>query len=206
MAALIEKIRAIRRDVYESIRKHYGRQSGLKVGYVIATRNINWSDADLAKCKNANIVVLADGEIEYYASLIQKLKSAARYQLLGHIFGGQKITGLTTAVLATRGKMGDKLFYTFMVRPDHLLKIAYVGHKASRNIENLNTYQRMLQPPRLKKIAKYINEGGKFPTNIVLNIKTTQRSGLKFDDIEKVDDQASRKTTPTTELRFSLGY
>ena len=193
MAALIEKIRAIRGDVYESIRKHYGRQSELKVGYVIATRNINWSDADLAKCKSANIVVLADGEIGYYASLVQHLKRAARYQLLGHIFGGQKITGLTTAVLATRGKMGDKLFYTFMVRPDHLLKIAYVGHKASRNIENLNTYQRMLQPPRLKKIAKYINEGGKFPTNIVLNIKTTQRSGLKFDDIEKVDDQALGK-------------
>ena len=27
--------------------------------------------------------------------------------------------------------------YTFLIRPDDLLKIAYVGHKASRDIENL---------------------------------------------------------------------
>ncbi len=193
MAAPIQKIRAIRGDVRKSILGHYGRQSRLKVGYVIATRNVNWSVADLAKCKNANIVVLADGEVEYYASLVQHLKRAARYQLLGHIFRGQKINGLATEVLATKGKMGNNSFYTFMVRPDDLLKIAYVGHKASRDTENLETYQRMLQPLRLKKIAKYINEGGKFPTNIVLNIKRNRRNSLKFDVIEKVGDQALGK-------------
>ena len=174
MAKLIEKIMAIRESLLNSIKTTYGPQPKLKVKYVIATRNISWRDVDLAKCVQAHIAVITDGEINYYAALVKHLKHAARYQFLGHMFGGQKIDGLGRQVSATRGKMGGETFYTFLIRPDELLKIAYVGHKASRDIENLKTYQRMLQPKRLKKIAEYINDGGKFPTNIVLNLKTCQ--------------------------------
>ena len=80
--------------------------------------------------------------------------------------------------MATRGKMGGDTFYTFLIRPDDLLKIAYVGQKGSLKVSELQTYQRMLQPTRLRKIAKYINEGGKFPTNIVVNLKTGKNSPL----------------------------
>ena len=190
MAQLIEKIRAIRENLLKSIRKSYGQQARLKVKYVIATRNISWSDVDLAKCEKAQIAVITDGELDYYAALVQHLKHAARYQFLGHMFGGQKIDGLAKKVVATRGKMGGETFYTFLIRPDELLKIAYVGHKASRDIENLETYQRMLQPRRLKKIAEYINGGGKFPTNIVVNLKTAKKTGLQFDVKDKYGDEA----------------
>ena len=191
MAPLIEKIQAIRGPIIKSIQNYYGPQAKLKVRPVIATRNITWGDADLTKCEQAKITVLADGEIDYYASLVQHLKEAARYQLLAHLFRGQKIDGLANEVLATRGKMGGDSFYTFMIRPDDLLKIAYVGHKASRDTENIETYQRMLQPRRLKNIAEYINAGGKFPTNIVLNLKSNRR--LKFEEITKVGDEALGK-------------
>ncbi|WP_455874759.1 DGQHR domain-containing protein [Rhizobium yanglingense] len=144
---------------------------------------------DLDKCREAQIAVIADSEIDDYASLGQHLKHAARYQFLGHMFEGQKIDGLATQVVATCGKMGGETFYTFLIRPDDLLKIAYVGHKASRDIESLETYQRMLQPKRLIKIAEYINSGGKFPTNIVLNLKTAKRSGLRFDVKEKIGEE-----------------
>lgn len=193
MSNLIEKIRAIREPVFKSIRKFYGQQTKLKVRHVIATRNISWSDADLKKCEEAQITVIADGEIDYYASLVQHLKQAARYQFLGHMFGGQKVDGLARQIVATRGKMGGETFYTFLIPPDELLKIAYVGHKASRDIENLETYQRMLQPKRLKKIAEYINDGGKFPTNIVVNLKTGRKTGLKFDIIQKFDNETLGK-------------
>ena len=190
LATLIEKIRAIREPIFKSIRKHYGHQTKLKLRHVIATRNIAWSDADLSKCKEAGITVLADGELDYYVSLVKQLKQAARYQFLGHLFHGQKIDGLARKVLATRGKMGGETFYTFLISPDELLKIAYVGHKASRDIENLQTYQRLLQPRRLKKIATYINNGGKFPTNIVVNLKTNRKSKLRFEKINIFDDHA----------------
>ena len=95
--------------------------------------------------------MLTDRELDYYLELVKHLKQAARYQFLGHIFGGQKIDGLANQVVATRGKMGGDTFYTFLIRPDELLRIAYVGHKASRDTENLATYQRMLQPPPTAK-------------------------------------------------------
>ena len=190
MADLVDKIRAIRERVFKTVRKCYEQQGKLKVRHVIATRNIAWSDADLSKCMDARIAVIADGEIDYYDSLVRHLKQAARYQFLAHMFHGQKIDGLNKQVVATRGKMGGETFYTFLISPDDLLKIAYVGHKASRDIENIETYQRLLQRKRLKKIAEYINEGGRFPTNIVVNLKTTKKSGLRFDESRKVGNEA----------------
>ena len=190
MGYLIDKIRAIREDLLKSIKKAYADQTKLKVKFVIATRNISWGDADLAKCKSAQIAVITDGELNYYAALVQHLKHAARYQLLGQMFGGQKVDGLARKVVATRGKMGGDTFYTFLIRPDELLKIAYVGHKASRDIENIETYQRMLQPRRLKKIAEYIDDGGKFPTNIVVNLKTTKKNDLRFEAKEKFGNES----------------
>ncbi|RWP83806.1 MAG: DGQHR domain-containing protein [Mesorhizobium sp.] len=190
MANLIEKMRSIREPVLKSIRTFYGKSVRLKVKLVIATKNILWNQVDLDKCKESQIAVISDSEIDYYKSLAQHLKHAARYQFLAHMFGGQKIEGLATQVVATRGKMGGETFYTFLIRPDYLLKIAYVGHKASRDIESLGTYQRMLQPKRLSKIAEYINDGGKFPTNIVVNLKTAKRSELRFDEKEKVGEES----------------
>ena len=189
MDKLIEKIKSFREDLRKSIVTHYGREAALKTKFVIATRNIEWSEVDLQKCRESDIAVISDNEIDYYSKLVQLMKRAARYQLLAHMFEG-KVSGLAREVVATQGRMGKQVFYTFLVRPDELLKIAYVGHKGSRDLEDLNTYQRMLVPSRLKSIAKYINEGGKFPTNIVVNIKTRKRSRLKFDEIEKVGDEA----------------
>ena len=157
--------------------------------FAIATRNVSWRPADLDKCENSSIAVLDDGALDYYAALVSHLKQAARYQLLGHLLSGQKIDGLAKKVVATRAKMGGDTFYTFLIRPDELLRIAYVGHKASRDVDDLDTYQRMLEPVRLRKIAKYINDGGRFPTNIVVNFKTTRRGGLQFDRKETYGDE-----------------
>ena len=189
MNALVEKVRTVREPALKTVRKFYGQQTKLKLGHVIATRNIGWSESDLSRCREAGITVITDSEIEYYASLVRHLKHAARYQFLAHMFEGQRIDGLAKQVVATRGKMGGDTFYTFLMRPDDLLKIAYVGHKASREVENIKTYQRLLQPIRLRKIAEYINGGGKFPTNIVVNLKSTRKSGLRFDEARKIGDE-----------------
>ena len=183
MDNLIEKIKSFREPIRQSIVTHYGGKPGLKVRYVIATRNIEWSDADHQKCREAEIAVISDSEIDYYTKLVGLMRRAARYQLLAHMFEG-KVAGLARKVVATQGKMGNAHFYTFLISPDDLLKIAYVGHRGSRDIEDIDTYQRMLVPSRLKKIAKFINDGGKFPTNIVVNLKTKRPP--KFDIIEKV--------------------
>lgn len=189
MSDLIEKIRAIRDTAQKNVRLHYGSQKKLKIKFAIATRGIIWGEADLEKCREYQIAVLPDQLIDYYKQLTQHLKVAARFQFLAHMFEGQRVDGLGRSVVATRGKMGGKPFYTFLIRPEELMKIAYVGHKGSRDMENLETYQRMLQSDRLKGIARYINDGGKFPTNIVINLKTPGKKEPQFDKKEAIGEE-----------------
>lgn len=188
MAALIEKIESIRLKAAESINAYYGQEPRLKVRWVIATRNIEWGEADLQKAEAAKIVVLRDSELDYFTKLTQQYKRSAKYQFLAHLFMGEEIRGLQLQVPATRGRMGGTTFYNFLIRPGDLLKIAYVGHKASKNVEDIETYQRMLVPRRLKEIAAYSDEGGQFPTNIVINIKA--KGKLHFDKKENIGESA----------------
>ena len=187
---LIDTVVSSQPIVTRTISKVYGKHTKLKIKFVIATRNVSWSKKNLSRSEEAQISVISDEELGYYSRLTQHLKQAARYQLLGHLLSGQKVTGLKRQVVATRGKMGGETFYSFLIRPDELLKIAYIGHKASRDIDSLETYQRLLQPSRLKKIAEYINGGGKFPSNIVVNLKPQKKSSLRFELKQKFGDEA----------------
>jgi DNA sulfur modification protein DndB len=185
---LIEKILSIRKEVFASINKYYHSHPKLKIRWIIATRNIEWRKADLVKAEANNIVVLKDEELNYYKKLTEHIKTASKYQLLAHIYSQEKIHALDLKVPATKGSMGGKTFYNFLIKPFDLLKVAFISHKQSRNIEDLNTYQRMLQPKRLVKIAEYVDSGGQFPTNIVINIKSEKK--LRFDKIQDVGESS----------------
>lgn len=199
MSKLIEKISAIKGDISKAITKQFGRDYKIKPKFVIATRNVEWGAADLEKCKNEGISVLTETEIDYFKALTKFLKSAARYQFHAQLFSESKIPALDKKISATRGTMGGVPFYNFLISPDDLLKISYVGHKASRTEEAIETYQRMLQPNRMKAIAEFIDSGGKFPTNIVLNFKTKGRRKLNFDASSKSGDVAlGTLTLPNT--------
>ena len=185
---LLEKIISISKDVFTSINKHYQPEAKLKIRWLIATRNIEWRKADLTKAEANNIIVLKEEELDYYKKLTKHIKTAAKYQLLAHVFAQEKIHALELQVPATRGKMGPLFFYNFLIKPLDLLKITFISHKQSRNVEDFETYQRMLEPKRLEKIAKYVDAGGQFPTNIVINIKAERK--LRFDKIQEIGDSA----------------
>ena len=159
--------------------------------------------ADLQKCRDYGIFVISKTELQYYEDLVRLLKTAARYQLLAHVFTGSRVSGLERTVLATRAKMGGTTFYTFLIRPHQLLRIAYIGHRSSRDIDGIQTYQRMLQPKRLRSIAQYINNGGKFPTNIVLNLKPTKR--IRFDKKENCRRRISWRSLSSRYICIGLG-
>jgi len=188
LGSLIEKILSIRKKVFDKAKKHYGHSSKLQMKWGIATRNIEWHDADQKKCEEENIFILKDFNIEYYDRLANHLKEASKYQLLAHIFRAEKIKGLSLVVPATRGKVGRTVFYNFLIRPYDLLKIAYISHKKGDDIDDFDTYQRMLAPTRLKKIGKFIDGGGQFPTNIVVNIKP--KRSLVFEKMKDIGTSA----------------
>ena len=178
----IDEIKLIRSSIEQNIRKEF---DGIKVKWLIATRRISWSVSSKNKAKEENISVLSDKDIDYYNKNTQLLKTAARYQLLAHLFKGIGIKGLSEKkVLATEGIMGGSKYYTFLASPADLLKISFVAHKALAGDDD--TYQRLVQSSRLKKIGEYIDNGGQFPTNIVINFK--QKKPLSFEQKERQGD------------------
>jgi len=186
LTPLIDKIKSYRKDVVKATRSHYGVGFQPKFGWLIATRNIAWSDQDLKRAEEADIAVLRDEQIDYFAELYKLLRTSARYQFLATIFPGKSIKELKLQIPATEGKMGGNKYYTFCMRPSQLLKIAYVGHRNIKGKDALDTYQRMLKTRRLKDIAEYINNGGKFPTNIVVNLQYGRK--LRFDKKEEIGE------------------
>lgn len=174
MTSLIDKVASWKKNQRTpSLFKTYFQNDALQVVFVIATRRIKWNNNDLNRAQGHNIVVIRDKQIDYFKRLVSHLKHAARYQFLAHVCRDKEVPGLKITVPATMAHIGKNTFYSCLVRPAHLLKIAYVNHKASANLESMETYQRLVTPKRLREIAKFIdhqNFAGTFPTNVVLNL------------------------------------
>lgn len=178
---LIDKIKANAQDVIHAIHAHYGKEPKLKIKFAIATRNVDVRKADRERAEKANIALINEQDIDYYGKLFGYVKGAARFQFLARYLEGEGVDSLRLEVPATRGKMGGTTFYNFLMSPYDLMKIAYVSHKSA----DLDTYQRMVKPARLKSIAAYIDDGGQFPTNIVINFKT--KDPLQFNKHESFE-------------------
>jgi DGQHR domain-containing protein len=186
--ALLDKIGAIREDVIKAVHSHYGKDPRLKVKFAIATRNIEWRAADRARAEAAGVPIITEDDLSYFRRLTDILREAARYQFLARYLKGEKVDGLRAQVPATRGRVGRRTFYNFLISPHDLLRIAYISHMAKSSNDDLDTYQRMVKPTRLKAIGNFIDEGGTFPTNIVVNVKL---DGLQFNVTETFGDTAT---------------
>ena len=186
MRTLVEKVASWRNSkrAYSLFKTHFQNRD-LQVVFVIVTRRIKWSRNDLKRAQDHKIVVIRDKQIDYFARLVLHLKYAARYQFLAHACRDKEVPGLKLSVPATKAQIGNKTFYSCLVRPADLLKIAYVSHKASANLESMSTYQRLVTPKRLREIARFIDDSnfaGTFPTNVVLNLHSTKK--IRFEKKE----------------------
>ena len=86
--SLIDKIRGLQEGAHKAIQKHYGRDKKFKVKWGLATKDINWRQADLDRAEESKIAVISDDEIEYFEKLSAHLKGAAKYQFFGKYFMG----------------------------------------------------------------------------------------------------------------------
>ena len=143
------------------------------------------TDMDKERAKKSNIVLFDENDLSYYENLVNHLGEAAKYQIFADMLPGKEISGLSIRIPAIKSKMGGCNCYCFSISPDYLLKISYVSHRSKGKASDINTYQRMLAKPRLKKIKDYISEDGIFPTNIVLNF---ERGRLGFQKIKQEID------------------
>ena len=172
---------AIRSDIPADGKRH--------VGMVAFTWDIILTDNDRARAEQHGVILFDYADLEYFEALVKHLGVAARYQFLCEIFRGKQIHGLEVCVPALKTKMGKNVCYSFSIRPDYLLKIGYVAHRAKGKAIDVDMYQRMISRSRLRKIAEFISDGGSFPTNIVINIRERRHAEWKWGNREQQGDE-----------------
>lgn len=178
----IEEFGALKGDIAASIKAFYGKDFKPKILWFFITENVIWSEEDIKRADAHSIKRVTENELPYYTQLADHLGRAARFQFLAEFLKDQSIPELAgTKVPATRGRLGGKYFYSFVTTPRHLLKIAFVNHRTLDDPEGHPTYQRLIQKSRLKAIGRYIEAGGFFPNNLLINFVKPPR----FDILQK---------------------
>lgn len=183
----IHEILNLKKDIIESIRKNY--EKDFRFSFLLVTKNIRWSlvDEEFANAsRNKDFFFWKETELEAYTNLTNQLGENARFQMYSILFFGKKISELgEIEVPAIYGGQGENKYYSFIIQPEKLLRIAYVHRREESSPEEVSgTYQRIVKKTRLKEICTFINNGGFFPNNIILNF--TQKP--TFERKDKVGD------------------
>ena len=156
--------------IRKSIFHHYDGKPLPKIVWIYATNNIIWSELDVERAVDGNIIILTENELQYFEAFLKHMGRAGKYQILSEFLKNQKIPGMENVkVPGIKGKIGGEVFYSFVTTPRNLLKISFVNHQAFNHPDGKPAYQRMISSSRIKEIGKYIQEGGYFPTNILVN-------------------------------------
>lgn len=182
----VEAIQGVRGGLIKTIKREYPYH---KIKFLLATNNYGLTDNTADRIKVADVVHMDEDTVDYYLDLANYLGKAARFQMLGWLCGGERIPGLNTDVPAIEGKMGGHRYYSFMIEPERLLKLAYVLHRHKANSSLMPTYQRLIKKGRLKKVAEFVDNGGFFPNSLVLNIESGKKD-LRFDKKYGEGDEA----------------
>ncbi len=150
-----------------------------KIIWIYATSNLLWSQQDIERAEDGDIRIITENELQYFETFVKHMGPAGRYQILGEFLKGQKVQGLADIKLpAIRGKVGGEIFYSFVVSPRYLLKIAFINHQSLNHPDGKPAYQRMVSSKRIKEIGSFIEGGGFFPTNILVNFTDSPRFDL----------------------------
>ena len=180
----LDQFAAVRHELELSVFSHYrnlGNKTKFKAVWLLALKNIDIGENDVERAEKAKIKILDESMVDYYSDLSKHFGRSSKYQFLADMFPGIDIPNLIDPLPAIKGGMGKTVFYSFVIEPEKLLKIAFLAHRAKTNEESRKRYQRMASKARLNQIAKYIHEKeGVFPTSIVLSIDNDNKP-LRFE-------------------------
>jgi DNA sulfur modification protein DndB len=179
-------IRGLRSDLLPLVKKEF---PGKKIKFVLAVNNFAVSEESIERIEDMDVSFLDERLVDYYLELSGHLGAASKYQFLASVFRGTRIPGLEGKVAAIQGKMGGTDYFTFMIEPSRMLKLAYVLHRNSTSGSSVNTYQRIIKRPRLKKVQAFVDGGGYFPNSLVVNIDSGGRD-LRFEQANVREGQS----------------
>ena len=105
----IDQYAAIHKDLEKSIKAYYrekGDETKYRFRWLLILKNIDLSENDYMRAEKANILVVDDSLIQYYAELVKHFGPAARYQFFSDLYPGMEIPELIEPIPAIKGKMG----------------------------------------------------------------------------------------------------
>jgi DNA sulfur modification protein DndB len=178
------------------VRSHFGNRYNPKIIWLFATANVIWTEKDAERAEQANLRIITENELQYFEAFVSHIGTAGRYQFLAEFLEGQEIPHLENVrIPAVRGRFGAHTYYTFVISARHLLKIAFVNHQALNHPDGRPAYQRMINKKRISDIGAFIQRGGYFPTNILVNFTDSCRFDL-----------LSNKDNADPNIKFGLLY
>ena len=179
-------ISGYRAKAEQSIKQKYGSKT--KISWALATNNYEITNTQIEYAKECGINLLNEKQINYFHELLKKSGQASIYQILSYLFNNVEIPELAVSLPCLRSKLGDKYAYFFTAKPDQLLPISYISHRGNFDSAEIDAFQRTVTKPRLKKITQYVDEGGFFPNNLLLNLDTRGKGEKVFFKITESDD------------------
>ncbi|MEM2915405.1 MAG: DGQHR domain-containing protein [Candidatus Bathyarchaeia archaeon] len=185
-------INGYRSEVIKNIKARYEREYGFRdVIFVFWTKDIKIDEEHRIRAKELNIALRDDFDLLYYNQAYNMLgnRDIVRNGFLkdlslqlpdfkpfreGHCINAKAICT----------KIGAVTLYTLPMQVNYLLKFAYVFRVETNSILG-ESYQRLLQEKKLKKIKEYIRTDGYFPNNLIVTseeqLKFTPEEGEKSD-------------------------
>jgi DGQHR domain-containing protein len=192
----IEEIEQTQRKIGQAVRSHFGGGFNPKIIWLFATANVIWAEKDVERAEHANLRIITENELQYFEAFVSHIGTAGRYQFLAEFLEGQQIPHLENVrIPAVRGRFGAHVYYSFVISARHLLKIAFVNHQALNHPDGRPAYQRMINKKRINDIGAFIQRGGYFPTNILVNFTESCRFDL-----------LSNKDNADPNIKFGLLY
>lgn len=181
----IDEFANLKGPIATAIRRHYGTDFRPKIIWMFFTHNILWSQPDIQRAATQNIRVVTERELPYFNQIADHLRHAARYQFLGEFLKDQEVPELANKkVPAIRGKLAGRHFYCFTIKAQDLLKIAFINHRSLNDPDGAPSYQRLVSRTRLKQVRTFLEKGGFFPNNLLVNFSRK----VRFEPISKADD------------------
>lgn len=180
----IGEFSANQKPIANTLRRFLGSSFKQKIVWFFVTKNVDWSQLDVARAEQANIKIITEKDLFYYKEIAKRIGKAARYQFHAEFLANTKVNALDRRVYAMRTKIGAYKAYTFFASAETILPIAFVNHRDLRDPNAAPSYQRLIHRPRLRDIASYLANGGFFPNAIILNFKKK----IRFDILKPEDE------------------
>lgn len=170
-------------EAESKLKKKYGNSSS--IAWCIATRNFIIPKEDKKYAKDNGILLLNEGQVDYFLELQKRTGNIAKYQLLSYLFEGIHISSLQTTVPCLKTKLGEMDAYVFTIKPSELLPLSYISHRGNQDKDDLNAFQRLVSKSRLKSITEFVEKSnGFFPNSLLINIDS-RGDGAKFQSMMK---------------------